>query len=303
MLKALQQRDALMRRIRAFFNSEGFVEVETPIRLQTPCMELHIDAEPSGECFLRTSPELSHKKLLACGAEKIFEVAKCFRQGERGRLHNPEYTMLEWYRTHGDYMTALHDTRRLLEAAAAGECGGASNGWTRLQGRPDFFSKPWTVFTVAGVFEEFAGWNPVEQFDADRFDLDLVEKVEPALPQDGPVVLKDFPAELCALARLKPGNPGVAERWELYLDGIEIANAYSELTDPVEQRARFETWAAQRRAFGKPVYDLDEEFFLCLEKMPDACGVALGLDRLLMILTGAESLDGVIALRSGSVFR
>ncbi len=307
MVTILQQRDALMQRIRAFFHAEGFVEVETPVRLRTPCMELHIDAEPSGDHFLRTSPELSHKKLLACGAEKIFEVARCFRQGERGRLHNPEYTMLEWYRTGGDYMTALDDTRRLLDAAAAGgarthpaDAPAASphSADKTSSRRPACFSKPWKVFTVAGAFEEFAGWNPVEEFDADRFDLDLLEKVEPALPQDGPVVLKDYPAELCALARLKPGNPAVAERWELYLDGIEIANAYSELTDPVEQRARFEKWGEQRRALGKPVYDLDEEFFQCLEIMPAACGVALGLDRLLMILTEAESLDGVIAFRN-----
>ena len=147
------------------------------------------------------------------------------------------------------------------------------------------------------VFEQSAGWNPVEEFDADRFDFDLVEKVEPQLPTDGPVVLKDYPAELCALARLKPGNPKVAERWELYLNGIEIANAYSELTDPVEQRARFETWGTQRKALGKPVYELDEEFFQWLEKMPPACGVALGLDRLLMILIGAESLDAVLPFR------
>ncbi len=313
----LKQRDALMQRIRAFFHSEGFVEVETPIRLKTPCMELHINAEPSGDHFLRTSPELSHKKLLACGAERIFEVAKCFRQGERGALHNPEYTMLEWYRAGGDYLTALEDTRRLLDAASAGfRCGephsvdmpaegllrdGMSGGSIGKKNDPCRRSpafRDWKIYTVAEVFEKYAGWNPVDDFDADRFDLDLVEKVEPALPADGPVVLKDYPAELCALARLKPGNPKVAERWEMYLNGIEIANAYSELTDPVEQRERFEKWGAQRRALGTPVYELDEQFFQCLEKMPDACGVALGLDRLLMILTASDSLDAVISFRA-----
>ncbi|MBC8206897.1 MAG: EF-P lysine aminoacylase GenX [Kiritimatiellales bacterium] len=286
MIETLKARNALMQRIRAFFHSEGFIEVETPIRFKTPCMELHIDAEPSGDHYLRTSPELYHKKMLARGAEKIFEVAKCFRQGERGDLHNPEYTMLEWYRTGGDYMTALADTQNLL--SAVGRVFAGVIAWA---------SGDWWVFTVAEVFEKHAGWNPVEDFDADRFDFDLIEKVEPALPKDCPVVLKDYPAELCALARLKPGNPKVAERWELYLNGIEIANAYSELTDPVEQRARFEKWGEQRRALGKEVYELDEEFFQALETMPEACGVALGLDRLLMILTGAKSLDAVLPFR------
>ena len=286
MIETLKARNALMRSIRAFFHSEGFVEVETPVRLKTPCMELHIDAEPSGGHYLRTSPELFHKKLLARGADKIFEVAKCFRQGERGNLHNPEYTMLEWYRTGGDYMTALADTQNLF-----------SDLWINNGVEAQLPSNDWKIFTVAEVFEEFAGWNPVGDFDADRFDFDLVEKVEPALPKGRPVVLKDYPAELCALARLKPGNPKVAERWELYLGGIEIANAYSELTDPVEQRARFEKWGEQRRALGKEVYDLDEEFFQALEKMPEACGVALGLDRLLMILLGEQSLDAVLPFR------
>lgn len=286
MIEAIKARDALMRSIRAFFHSEGFVEVETPIRLKTPCMELHIDAEPCGERFLRTSPELCHKKLLAGGAEKIFEIGKCFRQGEQGRLHHPEYTMLEWYRTHSDYNGMLADTQALL-----------SNVWKQAEPVRIDFSEHWKQWTIQEVFEEFAGWNPVEDFDADRFDLDLIEKVEPQLPKDSPVVLKEYPAELCALARLKPDNPKVAERWELYLNGLEIANAYSELTDPVEQRARFETWGAQRKALGKPVYELDEEFFQCLEKMPPSGGCALGVDRLLMILLGAESLDDVLIFR------
>ena len=313
MIKMLEQRDALMRSIRAFFHSEDFMEVETPVRLRTPCMELHIDAEPSGDRWLRTSPEICHKKLLGRGAERIFEVAKCFRQGERGHLHNPEYTMLEWYRTGGDYMTALADTQNLLRVVSsafprswtsATDCRAGSEtppavGRDGSPNRPrtSCLSNDWKVYSVEDVFKEFAGWNPVNNFDADRFDFDLVEKVEPQLPIDRPVVLKDYPAELCALARLKPGRPEVAERWELYLGGVEIANAYSELTDPVEQRVRFEKWGAQRAALGKTVYPLDEEFFQCLETMPEACGVALGLDRLLMILLGADSLDAVLPFR------
>lgn len=283
-----------MQSIRAFFHAEGFVEVETPIRLQTPCMELHIDAESSGDSFLRTSPELCHKKLLAQGAEKIFEVAKCFRQGERGNLHNPEYTMLEWYRISCDYMTALEDTQRLLDTVW-GRDGSPNRPRTPRRDVPAL--NDWKIYTVAEAFEKHAGWNPVEDFDADRFDLDLVEKVEPALPRDCPVVLKDYPAELCALARLKPGNPKVAERWELYLGGVEIANAYSELTDPIEQRARFEAWGEQRKALGKTVYPIDEEFIDCVGRMPPSSGVALGLDRLLMIMLDETSLDAVLPFR------
>jgi lysyl-tRNA synthetase class 2 len=295
--ESLQSRDALSQRIRAFFHAEGFDEVETPLVLKTPCMELHIDAIPSGDGFLRTSPELCHKKLLAQGAEKIFEIGKCFRQGEQGALHNPEYTMLEWYRTGSDYITALEDTKRLLIAVVAGVDRGKTRPADASTEEMDFCN-PWKIFTVVEAFEEFAGWNPVESFDADRFDLDLVEKVEPSLPKDCPVVLKDYPAELCALARLKPGNPKIAERWELYLGGVEIANAYSELTDPVEQRARFEHCGEQRRALGKTVYPIDEEFIDCLKTMPEASGVALGVDRLLMILLGAKNLDAVLPFRT-----
>ncbi len=291
MLNVLQSRGVLMQSIRAFFHSEGFIEVETPVRMKIPCMELHIDAEPSGDCWLRTSPELYHKKLLAQGAEKIFEIGKCFRQGERGDRHHPEYTMLEWYRTESDYMGILDDTKRLLDAIW-GRDGSPNRPQTPRRGVP-----VWKILTVAETFEKYAGWNPVTHFDADRFDLDMIEKIEPALPKDVPVLLKDYPAECCALARLKPDNPKVAERWELHLGGIEIANAYSELTDPVEQRTRFEKWGEQRRALGKPVYPIDEEFLQCLEKMPPSGGCALGIDRLLMVLLGAETLEAVLPFR------
>jgi len=151
---------------------------------------------------------------------------------------------------------------------------------------------------VAEAFKTFAGWNPVEHFDADRFDLDMVNKVEPNLPTACPMVLMDYPAAAAALARRKPEDPRVAERWELYIGGIEIANAFSELTDPVEQRERFEACAAERRALGKPVYPLDEDFLAALESgLPPASGIALGVDRLVMLLAGAASLDDVLPFR------
>jgi lysyl-tRNA synthetase class 2 len=279
-------RDVLMRRIRAFFYERDFVEVETPIRLKIPCMELHIDAEPSGDHFLRTSPELFHKKMLADGRERIFEVGKCFRSGELGALHNPEYTMLEWYRSNADYLDILNDVKALIHAVAEV----ADPGLQRLG--------EWKLLSVSDAFSKYAGWDPAGDYDEDRFDIDLVDKVEPAIKKmGGAVVLIDYPVEAAALSRRKPGNPLLAERWELYINGIEIANAYSELTDPVEQRLRFEECAEQRRALGKEVYPIDEAFIGALEKMPPSGGVALGVDRLLMLLAGADSLDAVLPFR------
>ena len=277
-IDGIVSRDVLMRRIRAFFHGRGFTEVETPIRLEIPCMELHIDAEPSGDHFLRTSPELFHKRLLAAGHGQIFEMGKCFRSGELGPLHNPEYTMLEWYRANADYMDMLADTQALIQKFE--------------------FSVEWKNLTVSKAFMEHAGWDPAGHYDEDRFDIDLVEKVEPAIKKmGGAVVLVDYPIEAAALSRRKPGNPLVAERWELYIDGIEIANAYSELTDPAEQRRRFEVCAAQRKALGKETYPIDEAFLQALESMPPSGGVALGVDRLLMLIAGADSLDAVLPFR------
>ena len=288
-IDGILQRDVLMRRIRAFFHERGFTEVETPIRLKVPCMELHIDAEPSGDHFLRTSPEIYHKQLLAAGCTNIFEIGKCFRRGEIGPLHNPEYTMLEWYRTNADYMDILADTKALIQAVA----GVADPGSAGRIADP-----AWKRMTVSAAFLEFAGWDPVGHYDENRFDLDLVEKVEPAITRiGGAVVLIDYPVEAAALSRRKLGNPLVAERWELYIDGVEIANAYSELTDPAEQRRRFEECAEQRRVLGKEVYPIDEAFIQSLENMPPSGGVALGIDRLLMLLAGADSLDAVLSFR------
>ena len=281
---SIMLRDAVMRSIRAFFYDHGFTEVETPIRLATPCMELHIDAEPSGDHFLRTSPEIFHKQLLAAGYSNIFEVGKCFRRGERGPLHHPEDTMLEWYRTHADYRDVLADTKALVQLVA---------------GSVDGIGDPvWTQLTVSEAFLKYAGWNPVGNYNEDRFDIDLVEKVEPAFREiGGAVVLIDYPVEAAALSRCKPENPLVAERWELYINGVEIANAYSELTDPEEQRRRFEACAEQRKAMGKDVYPIDEAFIQSLGKMPPSGGVALGIDRLLMLMAGANSLDAVLPFR------
>jgi len=268
--------------LRHFFHARGYFEIETPVRIPAPALETHIDAEPSGEFFLRTSPEFHMKRLLADGYDKIFQIGPCFRRGERGDRHHPEYTMLEWYRTGADYLGILEETRQLLSCAGIPE-------------------ENWQVVTVSEVFKKHAGWDPVDpsgSLDHDRFDLDLVEKVEPALPHDRPVVLIDYPVAAGAFARRKPGAPHLAERWELYLNGIEIANAYSELVDAGEQIARLEKIAATRRLLGKPVYPADEKFIAALRRgFPPCGGIALGVDRLIMVLAGAKTLDEVIAFR------
>lgn len=287
MRPALVLRSRILQGLRAWFNREGFIEVETPVRLPTPALEMHIDAEPSGTAFLRTSPELHMKRLLAAGYDRIYQIGPCFRKGERGNRHHPEYTMLEWYRTHADYRDIMRDTEQLL--AALSELPGLA---------APLSPPPFPRFTVESLFLEHAGWNPVTDYDAERFEHDLVTLVEPALPRMSPVFVMDYPAPAAALSRPKPGREQVAERFELYINGIEIANAFSELTDPVEQRRRFEDWAEQRRAQGAPVYPLDEDFLSALELgMPLSGGIAMGIDRLAMVLAGASSLDAVMAFR------
>lgn len=308
----LELRAKALRAIRRFFYDRDFLEIETPLRIPAPAMELHIDAIPAGDAYLRTSPELHMKRLLAAGCERVFQMGPCFRRHERGDRHHPEFTMLEWYRANADYLAILADAKALIAAVAEAAIGrtwlsslsGSAYG-EKVRRKQMALEAPqvelmpvWDIFTVAQAFTTFAGWDPVAAFDAERFDLDLVNKVEPCLPLEHPVVLMDYPAAAAALSRCKPDNPQVAERWELYIGGMELANAFSELTDPVEQRARFEACAAARRALGKPVYPLDEDFLSALEGgMPPAAGVALGVDRLVMLLSGAGSLDDVLPFR------
>jgi lysyl-tRNA synthetase class 2 len=303
----LELRAKTAQAIRQFFTARGFLEVETPVRISAPALELHIDAIPAGGAYLRTSPELHMKRLLAAGYSKIFQLGPCFREGERGERHNPEFTLLEWYRADADYLDLLADTKALVAFVAETVLG---RTWLASRGRrsaraeapleaPRIDLLPvWEILTVAQAFTAFAGWDPVAAFDAGRFDLDLVSKVEPRLPAEHPAILLDYPAAAAALARRKPADPRVAERWELYIGGLELANAFSELTDPAEQRARFEACAAERRALGKPVYPLDEEFLAALaDGLPPAAGIALGVDRLVMLLAGAPSLDHVLPFR------
>ncbi|MBI2441877.1 MAG: EF-P lysine aminoacylase GenX, partial [Lentisphaerae bacterium] len=249
----LELRARILQAIRLFFEARGFLEVETPVRIAAPAPELYIDALSCGDTWLRTSPELEMKQLLAAGYERLYQIGPCFRQNEQGPRHHPEFTMLEWYRARADYRDILADTKALIAAVAEAVLG---RTWLDYDGTRIELMPVWEVMTVPEAFQAFAGWNPVEHFDAERFNSDLVNKIEPNLPRGCPVILMDYPAPLAALARRKPArnatysvagglaDPRVAERWELYIGGIELANAFSELTCPAEQRERFEACAA-----------------------------------------------------------
>ena len=274
-LACLSERARVLRELRAFFDARGFTEVETPVRIPSPAPEPHIDCPPSGDWFLRASPELQMKKLLAAGMERIYQIGPCFRAGEKGRRHSPEFTMLEWYRANADYSDIARDAEELLAEVL----------------RPHG-SAALPRMTVREAYRRWAGWDPVETWDQDRFDFDMATKIEPNLPK-GPLFLMDYPAPAASLARLKADDPRVAERWELYVDGLELANAFTELTDPVEQRRRFELAREERRVLGEADYPLDEEFLDALVRMPPSGGVALGVDRLVMLACGVHDIADV----------
>lgn len=291
----LELRAKVLSAARNFFHERDYLETATPILVPAPALELHIDACPAVNGYLRTSPELHMKRLLCAGYKRIFQIGPCFRSGERGNFHNPEFTMLEWYRADADYMDVLAETKDLLRHLAK-TCLGKLT--LERNGKSLDLGAEWQLFSVPKLFEKFAGWNPAADFDERRFDDDLVNCIEPHLPVDRPVVLLDYPAQVAALARLKTDDCRLAERWELYLAGLEIANAFSELTDAVEQRKRFEECARKRRAMDRAVYELDLEFLDALEKgLPPSAGVALGIDRLVMLFGGVDSLDDVLPFR------
>ena len=266
-------RARVVRAMRAFFDARDFVEVETPVRIPAPAPEPHIDCPASGDWFLRASPELQMKKLLAAGMDKIYQIGPCFREGELGRRHHPEFTMIEWYRAHADYSDIARDMEELV--------GG-------ILGLP----YPFRRLTVREAYLAFAGWDPVESFDQDRFDFDMATKIEPNLPKE-PTFLMDYPASAASLSKLKESDARVAERWELYVGGMELANAFTELTDAAEQRRRFEIAREERRQNGEADYPLDEDFLALLDLMPPTGGVALGVDRLVMLAAQAEQIDQV----------
>jgi lysyl-tRNA synthetase class 2 len=285
-------RARLIQAIRHFFTEKNYLEVETPYLIPAPAPELHIDAIRAGGAFLHTSPELCMKRLLAAGYPKIFQICKCFRQGERGQSHLPEFTLLEWYRAEADYLGLMDECEEMVVFILE-ELG--LPPVLEFQGKALNVQRPWLRFTVQEAFERYAS-APLEQAIAGgRFDETLVVEIEPHLGFPKPVFLYHYPSALAALARLSKDAPGVAERFELYVAGVEMGNAFSELTDPVEQRARFEMELAKRKQQDKTVYPMPEKFLRSLPFMPESAGIALGVDRLVMLLSNQDEIDPVVS--------
>lgn len=285
---ALEARARIVQTIRAFFIAKDFLEVETPQRIPVNAPELHIDAVRSGDWALQTSPELCMKRLLAAGYPRIFQICRVWREAERGSRHLPEFTMLEWYRSNADYRALMDDCEALL-------CNLVPSGVLMVGGKEILLAEPWERLTVSAAFAAYSSTSLEQALADDRFDELLSLEVEPLLGQRRPTFLYDYPAELAALARRKEDAPEIAERFELYIAGLEIANAFSELADPVEQRQRFTADEAARRALGKEPLPLPEKFLSELKNLPPAAGIALGIDRLVILLTGAATIDDVVA--------
>ena len=289
---ALTARARIIREIRRYFEEEGYLEVETPLRIPAPAPESHIDAIPSGDWFLHTSPELSMKRLLAAGYGPLFQICHCWREGERGRLHLPEFTMIEWYRTDAGYLRLMDECEALIRSVAAALGLGEMIVY---QGVEIELSGTWERITVSQAFSRYTRISMAEALQRGIFDELMVQEIEPKLGISGPVFIHEYPASRGALAQLKADDPGVAERFELYIGGMELANAFTELTDPTEQRTRFIKEQENRREAGKVVYPMPEKFLDELELMPQACGIAMGLDRLVMLLLDLPSIDYVVA--------
>lgn len=324
----LAARGRIVAALRRWFEGEGFTEVEGGALQVSPGNETHLHAfgtdlvrsdGSARRLYLHTSPEFALKKLLAAGEERIVDFARVFRNRERSALHHPEFTLLEWYRADENYERIMDDCAAILAAAARA----AGAGTLRFRGREaNPLLEPERV-TVAEAFDRHAGidlmatipQDPDGESDeaalaedarrigirlagddtwSDIFSRILSERIEPHLGIGRPLILYDYPVSEAALARRKPSDPRVAERFELYVAGVELANAFGELTDPVEQRRRFEADMAEKERIYGERYPIEENFLAALEKMPPASGCALGLDRLVMLATGAERIEDVI---------
>jgi len=291
----LRKRSEIVGLIRRFFDDRGFIEVETTVMVDSPGLEVHLSAFEvdcgAGKRYLITSPEYQMKMLLADGMDRIYQITRVFRRDERGIHHNEEFTMLEWYRAGADYTDIMNDLEEMT----------CFISWElhkkrslSFQGNEIDLSPPWERVTFFEALAKFGGVENPERMSRDEQLFVLVDRVEKNLGFRKPVFLCDYPASMASLARRKPSNPDVAERFELYICGIEIANAFSELTDAREQTARFGEDLAERERLGLPLYPVDRRFVESLKKgLPESAGVALGADRLVMILLDKESIDAV----------
>ena len=288
----LIKRVQITRQIRKFFDDRGYLEVETPYRIPGNAPEVHIIPEKAEDWFLHTSPELCMKRLLASGYEKIYQICRCFRKMERGKKHLPEFTMLEWYCAHTDYLDMMDETESLIRyVAEAVGCGKS----IRYGPNDIDLSPPWQRMTVDEAFNDFASLSLETALEQNRFDEIIALEIEPKLGIKRPVFLYDYPASKGALARLKKADPTKAERFELYIAGLELCNAFSELTDHEEQRRRFEADRMEQKTIHGIKTPVPEKFLDALKCMPEASGNALGVDRLVMLLTNADRIDDITA--------
>jgi lysyl-tRNA synthetase class 2 len=290
--KALQQRARVLQEIRRFFTENGYLEIETPHRIPAPAPEAHIDAVPSGTWFLHTSPELCMKRMLAAGYEKVFQICRCWREKERGSLHLPEFTLLEWYNAGSDYRSLMEACEELVGFITRAIATGRTIQFRKCE--IDLLS-PWERISVKEAFQRYSRTTVTEALEKDLFDEIMVQDIEPKLGLRKPTFIYDYPAERGALARLKQGDPTVAERFELYMGGLELANGFSELVNSEEQRKRFVKESENRQARGKPIYSMPDRFLSELDDMPPSAGIALGVDRLVMVFLDAKTIDEVVA--------
>lgn len=307
----LEARKRMNDAIRAFFDGRGFLEVETPIAVPSPGLEPHLfafgteEVGPDGSrtpLWLHTSPEYAMKRMLGRGIGHIYQLARVFRNGERSRTHTPEFTMLEWYRAPGGLGEIMDDTEALVQRVAALVDGpwrprravrlSVSEAFTRVG-----LGDPLALPAVADLRAACAGVRtaPDDTWD-DVFHRAFFEKVEPSFGADETTLVYGYPARMAALARLDAQDPRRAERFEIYVGGRELGNAFGELTDPVEQRARFLADQAERRALGREVYPIDEGLLADLGNIGEAAGIAIGVDRLLMLCLGLRSIQETVVL-------
>ncbi|MFH2136337.1 MAG: EF-P lysine aminoacylase EpmA [Patescibacteria group bacterium] len=321
--------------IRDFFYKEKFLEVETPSLVRLPGMEPHLDpikvsmsvADGRREGYLVTSPEYAMKRILAAGFKKIFQICKSFRGGEAmDDLHNLEFTILEWYRANADYRDIMSDVENLMIYIAHNLFSGArlsSKYKIKYQGQIIDLSPPWPRLTVRSVFKNYAKMDldkaltresiarlaerrgyvvsKNDSFDDIFFKIFLSE-IEPHLGKGKPIILYDWPTQMAALSRKKKNDPRYAERFEVYIGGLELGNAFSELVDADEQRKRLIAERNLRKKLGKEIYDIDEEFLGALKNMPPSGGIAMGVDRMVMFFTDAKKIDEIMFFPAKQIF-
>lgn len=319
----LTKRSQIVDAIRLFFKQDGFLEIDSPLMVKSPGMEPYLEVfettlidsdQQKKRAFLLTSPEYALKKLLVAGIPKLFSICKSFRNGEGlSRKHNPEFTIMEWYRTNASYLEIMKDCENLFLAIAKSL--GATTSWT-YQGKEYDLTTPWERISVAEAFEKYCGIDADTLLDTEKllargkergFTIDsattweqiynqfMLNDIEPHFGVNRPTIIYDFPASQASLSKKKESDPRFAERFEFYVAGIEMGNAFSELTDSAEQLRRFEIERAERASLGKTMYDIDMDYIAAIEAgLPPTGGIAVGIDRIAMFFADAPSIEDVL---------